>query len=53
MKANKMEWKHCKWCDRWIKSDEEAYCKMCKEYFDVHPEHIVKRSKIVIKKIGE
>ena len=33
-----MNWKRCKWCGLWIKADEEIYCKMCKEYFDAHPE---------------
>ena len=48
-----MEWKHCKWCDRWIKSGEEIYCKMCKEYFDAHPELAVECGEIIVKKIGE
>lgn len=37
-RINKMNWKRCKWCGLWIKADEEIYCKMCKEYFDAHPE---------------
>lgn len=48
-----MRWKRCKWCSLWIKSGKEIYCKMCKEYFDAHPERIIKYGKIVVKNKGE
>jgi hypothetical protein len=48
-----MKWKCCKWCGLWIRPGKDIYCKMCKEYFDAHPECIVSHGKIVIKKIGE
>jgi hypothetical protein len=45
-----MKWKRCKWCGLWIR-DNDIYCKMCKEYLDAHPEHIVKYGSIIVKKM--